>query len=63
VIVVAYRLRLIVLDGIDAPDDARHQGGDPLARFERRKAALARTALSAADYERELSRIADEEGV
>ena len=61
-IVVAYRLRLIVLDG-EWAYGARHQGDDPLARFERRKAVLARTARSAADYERELGRIADEEGV
>jgi hypothetical protein len=47
----------------EEPREARHQGDDPYSRYERRKAALARTACSAADYERELAAIAAEEGV
>lgn len=55
----------VVLDDAwaEGAEDARHQGDDPYSRYERRKAVLTRTARSAAEYERELGRIADEEGV
>jgi hypothetical protein len=65
---IAYRLRMIVDDADhayhdQAPLDARYDGDGPWERYERRKAVLTRTACSAAEYERELGRIADEEGV
>ena len=43
--------------------DVRHEGDDPWQRYERRKAELASTTCSTAEYELELGRIADEEGV
>jgi len=59
---LAYRLRLVV-DRDSKPASARHDGDGAWAAYERRKAVLTRTARSAAEYERELGRIADEEGV
>jgi transcriptional regulator with XRE-family HTH domain len=55
----------VVLDDewAEGAEEARHQGDDPYSRYERRKAELGRTACSAAEYERELAAIADEEGV
>lgn len=50
-------------EGAQQAQEARHEGDDPWSRYERRKAELASTACSTAEYELELGRIADEEGV
>lgn len=59
----AYRLRFIVLEPPEGPIEPRYTGDEPWERFERAKAVLARTARSAAEYERGLKAIADREGV
>lgn len=50
-------------EGAQEAQEARHEGDGPWQRYERRKAELARTAGSAAEYEAGLREIADEEGL